>query len=227
MKTLKFFVLDGLFSLHRLKVGTSIPKALFASPFFSVSQTADELSIVAPEALKIDAEKTEAGWSALKVAGPLPFSETGILADIAATLAKANISIFAISTFDTDYVLVKNENLKAAKEALSAAGHKFGRTTNKETQPDEGFHMESYHSLLEKQIPLISQLITEKIGPAALTTLRSETAIAAAVGGLYEFLPTPVRLVVNRELFVNFCVRNLDKIIPEAPQIKTKSKQKK
>ena len=131
MKPLKFIVLDGSFSLHRLKPGTAIPKAVFASAFYSISQIDEELSIIAPGAVKVEAEKSEPGWSALKVVGPLDFALTGILAGLASTLAKAGISIFAISTFDTDYILVKSENLKAAKEALTAAGHKFGRTPKK------------------------------------------------------------------------------------------------
>lgn len=75
----------------------------------------------------------------------------------------------------------------------------------------------AYAALLEKQIPLIKTLLVEKIGPAALATLRSETTLAAAIGGLYEFLPTAIRLVVNRDIFVHFCVRNLDRILPEIP----------
>ena len=67
------------------------------------------------------------GWSCLKIAGPLDFSLTGILADISTVLAEAEISIFAISTFDTDYILVKSEKLPYAKAALLASGYTFKR----------------------------------------------------------------------------------------------------
>jgi hypothetical protein len=88
------------------------------------------------------------------------------------------------------------------------------KVSEKETVP---LNYAAYAAMLEKHIPLIKNLLVEKIGPAALATLRSETALMAAVGGLYEFLPTAVRLVINRDVFVNFCVRNLDRILPEVP----------
>ena len=69
--------------------------------------------------------KCEKGWRCLKVEGPLDFGLTGILASLAQPLAEAKISIFAISTFDTDYILVKDENFKAAVLALSSAGHEI------------------------------------------------------------------------------------------------------
>jgi hypothetical protein len=67
--------------------------------------------------------QAERGWRCLRVAGRLDFSLTGVLASIAGTLAAANVSLFAVSTYDTDYVLVRGERLVAASEALSAAGH--------------------------------------------------------------------------------------------------------
>jgi hypothetical protein len=227
MKALKFTVLQPSFTIHRLEPGTSIPKAVFTSLFYSISQTDEELSIVAPETVRIESGKSEAGWNVLKIAGPLDFSMTGVLANIAATLAAQEISIFAISTFDTDYILVKSENLKKTKTALIAAGHKFGRVQKEQALEDDGFLKKAHKSLLEKQIPFIKQLFMEKINPSALTTLRSEAAMAAMVGGLYEFLPTPVRLVINRDVFVHFCVNNLDKILPEAAQPAAKNKKSK
>ena len=68
---------------------------------------------------------SEGGWRALRVAGTLEFSLTGILASLAAPLAEARISLFALSTHDTDYVLVKADTLAAAVAALTAAGHRF------------------------------------------------------------------------------------------------------
>ena len=227
MKTLKFIILNGSYSIHRLKRGTVLPKALFASPFYSISQTEDELSVVAPLMVKLEAEKTEPGWSVLKVAGPLEFSETGILAGIASTLAQAGISIFAISTFETDYILVKDAQMRAAKDALTAAGHKFARVTRAIVEERTSPAINAYAALLEKQIPHIQALLNEKVGPTVQATLRSPAAWAAVIGGIYEFLPAPVRLVVNRDIFVSYCLRNLDKILPEATPIKTQIKKTK
>jgi hypothetical protein len=217
MKPLKFSILAGPFTIHRLKPGAGIPKSVTSSPFYSISGSGEELSIVAPEKINIESDKSEPGWSVLKVLGPLEFGETGILAGIASTLAAASIPIFAVSTFDTDYILVKREDLKTAKTALTAAGHKFARAAKVDEKATVPLGYAAYAAMLEKQIPLIKTLLLENIGPAALATLRSETALAAAVGGLYEFLPTAARLVVNRDIFVNFCVRNLDRILPEIP----------
>ena len=102
------------------------PDARFPQPedtFFSISRTPTELSLVCRNPPP-DAEKIDAGWSALEVIGPLDFALTGILASFAAPLAKAEISIFAISTFDTDYLLVKPDRLDAVVNTLAAAGHR-------------------------------------------------------------------------------------------------------
>ena len=227
MKTLKFIILNGSYCVHRLKPGTALPKLLYTSPFYSISQTEDELSVVAPVAIKLVAEKTEPDWSILKIAGALEFSETGILAGIAATLAEAGISIFAISTFDTDYILVKDAQLRTAKEALMAAGHKFARATRAIVEERTSPTINAYAALLEKQIPLIRTMLIKKVGPTAQATLRSPAAWTAVIGGLYEFLPAPVRLVVNRDIFVSYCLRNLNKILPEATPIKTQIKKTK
>jgi hypothetical protein len=111
----------------RLAPDAAFPSWLAASGFLSIARTTEELSIVCAEDAVPDAVRRESGWRALVVAGPLDFGLTGILASIAAPLAEAGISIFAISTFDTDYVLVKAERLDAAVEALIGAGHAVGR----------------------------------------------------------------------------------------------------
>ena len=122
---LKLSILEGLFTIHRLSPNNKIPKQVYEGQFYSISKTDDELSIVCSSSLLLDSEKSETGWSCIKVLGPLDFSLTGILADISAVLAKAEISIFAISTFDTDYILVKSEKLQAAKAALQKAEYTF------------------------------------------------------------------------------------------------------
>ena len=91
----------------------------------SVTYTADELSIVCMSDAVPDDVQCERNWRALKVQGPLDFSLTGILAALAAPLADAGIAIFAISTFDTDYILVKEQMLGQTIAVLQQHGHVF------------------------------------------------------------------------------------------------------
>ena len=81
------------------------------------------MSVVCPEQRVPEGARIEKGWVALKLEGPFPFSMTGVLASFLEPLAQAKIPIFAISTFDTDYVLVKNEDVQQAVGVLVAAGH--------------------------------------------------------------------------------------------------------
>jgi len=122
---LKLSILEDLFTVHRFPPDHEIPKQIYENQFCSISKTADELSIVCSSSVLLGSDISEMGWSCIKVLGPLDFSLTGILADISVVLAKAEVSIFAISTFDTDYVLVKSETLPVAKEALQKAGYAF------------------------------------------------------------------------------------------------------
>lgn len=112
---------------HRLAIcqirNAVIPLWATQGEFFSICKTNEELSIVCDESnVPIEVDR-ELGWRALKVQGPLDFSLTGILASIATPLSEANIPIFAISTFNTDYVLVKEANLAKALGVLCRAGH--------------------------------------------------------------------------------------------------------
>jgi hypothetical protein len=121
-------ILDGAFGICRLESGSETPDWVPALDFFSITRTREELSIVAPEddmrRAELPAEASiEGGWACLKVEGPLDLSLVGVLAELSGTLAEAGISIFAVSTYDTDYLLVRDEDLPAAVAALSAAGH--------------------------------------------------------------------------------------------------------
>lgn len=90
----------------------------------AVTRTADETSLLLDEAaVPADEARVERGFRALAVAGTLDFSLVGILADLSAILATAGVSIFVISTFDTDWVLVRESELDSARSALAAAGH--------------------------------------------------------------------------------------------------------
>ncbi len=116
-------MLAGELAICRLPADAPAPAFPAPAPVLSITRTADELSIVCPAAGAPPGAHVEAGWRALQVAGPLDFALTGILAAIAAPLARAGISIFAVSTFDTDYVLVREAALSEAVAALRQAGH--------------------------------------------------------------------------------------------------------
>ena len=123
MSPLRFSVLPGSFAVLRLAPDADVPMDLLVPPFHSVTRTPVELSVVCPEGAVPEGARAETGWALLALAGPFPFELVGILASVLGPLAKAGVSIFALSTFDTDYVLVKSERLADAVAALAAAGH--------------------------------------------------------------------------------------------------------
>jgi hypothetical protein len=110
----------------RLPPDSPLPDESPASPtpVFSVTRTATELSIVCEAAGAPAGAEVEGGWRALRVAGPLAFELTGVLSSLANPLAAAGVPIFALSTFDTDYLLVAEANLPTALGALRRAGHR-------------------------------------------------------------------------------------------------------
>jgi hypothetical protein len=123
MNSLSLCVLSEHLAVCRLPPDAPLPKAPSKAGFWSATRTADELTVVLPEETVSVSWKAETGWRCFKVLGPLDFSLTGILAALATTLAEAGVPIFAVSTYDTDYILVKEENLDKAKQALIASGH--------------------------------------------------------------------------------------------------------
>jgi len=125
MKPLTFIVLEGDYSIHRLPPGADVPAVPREAAFSSISRTDEEITVVCPGALDLKAEHTEPGWSVLKVIGPLDFSLTGILAGISRILSDVEISLFAVSTWDTDYILIRSCDREKAIKALTSAGHFF------------------------------------------------------------------------------------------------------
>lgn len=113
----------GRYAVCRLAADAPVPGWAARGRFHSVTRTPDELSVVCDEAAVPADVRAEAGFRALAVAGPLPFELTGVLSAIAGPLADANVSLFAIATFDTDWVLVRDADLKRALAALRDAGH--------------------------------------------------------------------------------------------------------
>ncbi len=122
---LQLNILENHFTIHRFPANHEIPNQVYESQLYSISKTDEELSVVCNSTTQINSENSDTDWSCIKVEGPLNFSLTGILAKISAVLAKAEISIFAISTFDTDYILVKSDKLSFAKKALLKSGYTF------------------------------------------------------------------------------------------------------
>ncbi|MBC6449403.1 ACT domain-containing protein [Actinokineospora xionganensis] len=124
MKRLAIDVIDGDYTVTRLDAGTKVPANLFdGDGLVSVSRTPTEVSIVSPSATAPEGGQTEPGWRLLTVRGPLEFTLTGIMASLAGSLAAAGVSLFALSTFDTDHILVHATDLTRALAALREAGH--------------------------------------------------------------------------------------------------------
>ncbi|HJQ99028.1 MAG TPA: ACT domain-containing protein [Candidatus Polarisedimenticolaceae bacterium] len=120
----RFVVEPRELAIVRLGPSEAVPAwARDAEEFVSITRTRDEISIVCSTEIVPDDVRAEAGWTALELVGPFPFDQVGVLSSFVGPLAEAGISIFAISTFDTDYVLVKTDRLEAAVRAVERAGH--------------------------------------------------------------------------------------------------------
>lgn len=129
MAGLKLKLLEDNFTIHRFSPTAQIPDKVLGDAFFGIIKTDEELCIVCRSLLALDSEHSDRGWSCIKVLGPLDLTETGILAKLSKVLAEAQISIFAISTYDTDYILVKTVKTNKAISALKAAGYPFTEET--------------------------------------------------------------------------------------------------
>jgi hypothetical protein len=123
MHPLSLSVLPDRLAICRLPPDSAIPGPPAGGGLWSVTRTADELSLVLPEAARHPDWQAETGWRAFRVDGTLDFSLTGVMASLADPLAAATVSLFVISTYDTDYVLVRERDLERATAALGAAGH--------------------------------------------------------------------------------------------------------
>jgi nitrilase len=119
---------EGRFAVCKLPPGSAVPAWATAGDVFSVTRTGDELSVVCRQEAVAAGTQAEVGWRCLRVAGAMPFTLVGVLASLTAPIAKAGVGVFAVSTFDTDYLLVKEAELPTAVDALRAAGHLVERT---------------------------------------------------------------------------------------------------
>ncbi len=124
---LRLRVLPGSLAVARLDPGDDVPEWAWTGPVTSVTRTETELSILCAEEAVPEDVTAARRWRALQVTGPLDFGLVGVLARITETLATVEVSIFAVSTYDTDLVLVPEGELSRAVEALARAGYRVVR----------------------------------------------------------------------------------------------------
>jgi hypothetical protein len=125
LRRLKFSLLSQKFAICRFAPEAPIPDWADRGPFTSITRNQYELSIVCPEGQVPEQVQAEREWICLKLEGPIPFSETGVLSSFVKPLSDRAIPIFVVSTYDTDYVLVKETWAKRALAILKEAGHEF------------------------------------------------------------------------------------------------------
>jgi hypothetical protein len=124
MSGLRFVLRPESFCIHRLPPDARLDiDRLGRASWYSVTKTNDELSVVAPDAVDLGPGERRPGWSCLQIAGTLDLAAVGVIAGISRVLADANVSIFSVSTFNTDYILIRTRDVDTALRALTAAGH--------------------------------------------------------------------------------------------------------
>ncbi|MGA8837655.1 MAG: ACT domain-containing protein [Candidatus Sulfotelmatobacter sp.] len=122
---LKFRQLPGSYAIVRLDPNSPVPDWATKGGFTSITRTADELSLVCPVENIPEEFPTSPRWICLKLQGPFPFSQTGVLLSFIDPLSSNGIPIFAISTYDTDYALISSEHIDRALDLLRKAGHEL------------------------------------------------------------------------------------------------------
>ncbi|MGB8473631.1 MAG: ACT domain-containing protein [Candidatus Acidiferrum sp.] len=128
LRRFQLSLLPENFAIVGFSSSADVPTWATDGPFFSITRTSDELSIIVEESRVPAGVQSQAGWRVIKVHGPFVLSEVGVLAALAGPLAAAKISLLVVTTFDTDYLLVASENLAAAIATLERAGHSFHRS---------------------------------------------------------------------------------------------------
>lgn len=118
-------ILDKKLKVIKLNPNETVPETVYKQEFYSITKTDEELSIVVDENVNILSNAIEYNWKAIKIVGILDFSLIGILSKISTILAQAEISIYALSTYNTDYILVKDDKLEKAIKVLEQNEYKF------------------------------------------------------------------------------------------------------
>jgi hypothetical protein len=127
-RPLSLEIVPGTYAVCRLDASDPLPAWVGSSPFVSVTRTEAELSVVCPGGAVPGGVRSEPGWRCLRVVGPLGFGMTGVLASLAVPLASSGVSIFVVSTYDTDYLMVQERDLARGVDALERAGHAVARS---------------------------------------------------------------------------------------------------
>lgn len=121
--SLRLSWLEGEWAVSRLAPEAAVPSWATEPAWFSISRTPEELTVVGPAHLVPEGVQSEGPWRMFRVEGTLAFTETGVLSGLSGELAAAGISVFVISTYDTDYVLVPADEADAARSVLRRAGY--------------------------------------------------------------------------------------------------------
>ena len=129
MRKLNLHMLGETFTINKLPQFAEIPSILSQGDMCFISRTDEELSIICPDYMAPNNVQQELGWRCIKVEGEMKLQEVGVLASLAQPLADAGIPMFVVSTFNTDYIFVMEENLVNAVQALQQAGHDFRHKT--------------------------------------------------------------------------------------------------
>lgn len=129
MTALELHLLAGTYAVSRLSPDEAAPEWA-RGELLALVWTPDELSIVSAADAVPDSVKSESDWRVLRVAGPLDFSLVGILAALTGSLAREGVAVFSLSTFDTDYLLVREWDLERALRALESDGHRVISATD-------------------------------------------------------------------------------------------------
>jgi len=122
-RSFELSLLAETFTICHLAADAAVPEWATQGQFFSITRTSEELSVIVETALVPAGLRTEFTWRAMKIHGPFDLSEVGVLAALLQPLAAAGVSVFAVSTFDTDYLLVRCSQLREAVTGLRNAAH--------------------------------------------------------------------------------------------------------
>jgi uncharacterized protein len=128
---LHLIVLPGEFAVCRLPGGSAVPNAPSDTAFWSVTVTPDEVSVVCQAEQSPAGAEVHRGLRAIKAEGPIDFDVVGVLGSLTAPLSRAKVSVFGVSTYDTDYILVSDHDLRQAVTALKVAGHRVEQPANR------------------------------------------------------------------------------------------------
>lgn len=131
-------LLPGRYAICRLDADAETPDWANSSGLVSITRTSNELSVVCLTECVPPGVKSETGWVAAVVSGPLPFTATGILDSILHPLAQQEISVFTLSTFDTDYVLIHETDIEKAVHTLETVGHRVTHSPKGSSHPEQG-----------------------------------------------------------------------------------------